>query len=44
MHKTMEWTDIEESVRLIMELPLSSDEQMLLEKQEKSLKIIIDEL
>jgi hypothetical protein len=43
-HKTAEWSRMEEEVRQLIELPLSKEELMLLEKQEKQLKIIQEEL
>jgi hypothetical protein len=39
-HRTAEWSIMEEKVRQLIELPLSKEELILLEKQEKQLKII----
>lgn len=43
-HKTLLWSAIEEEVRQAIELPLTKEELMLMEKQEKQLKIAIEEL
>lgn len=43
-HQIMEWSTIEESVRLAMELPLSKEELHNLERQEKQMKIISEEI
>jgi hypothetical protein len=43
-HKTAEWSRMEEEVRQLIELPLSKEELISLEKQEKQLKIIQEEL
>jgi predicted DNA binding CopG/RHH family protein len=43
-HQIMEWGTIEESVRLAMELPLSKEELHNLERQEKQIKIVAEEI
>jgi hypothetical protein len=40
----MPWTTIEEPVRFMIELPLSRKELLHLEKQEKEIRIMVEEL
>lgn len=44
MHTIRQWSLIEEPVRLAMELPLSKEELLLLDRQEKKIRIVIEEL
>lgn len=43
-HRTAEWSYISGDVRRAVELPLAKEELLSLEKQEKQIKIIADEL
>lgn len=40
-HKTEEWSKMEEDIRRMIELPLSKEELLLLEKQEKQFNILV---
>lgn len=43
-HRTALWSNMEGKVQKMIDLPLSKEELQLLEKQEKQLKIIIEQL
>lgn len=44
LHRVVPWSLVEESVRLAIDLPLSKEELLHLEKQEKQVRIVIEEL